>query len=99
MTQGDSFQVERIAALSPLNRIERAAHSADSQNRRRPHPAPDRDETDETDSESDAAPQDVIEWSAALREGLALTVVPSFRASGPVSPSPDSESRRLDLEV
>ena len=93
--QGDSFQVERIAALSPLDRIERAAGFADSRNRRRPPPpAPDEDETD---ADADDAPQDVIAWSAALKADAAPPAVSPFPA--PALPSPASESRRLDLTV
>ena len=105
--QGDSFQIERIAALSSLNRMERAASFADSRNRRRQScPAPDDDETDsETDAEAsvetaDVPPDvgDIIEWSAALRESSAPPAALSPRPA-PSSPALDPESRRLDLTV
>lgn len=89
--QGDSFRAERIAALSPISRIERGQPSAGSQDRsRRPPSAPD------DENEADDAPQDVTEWSDALKAG-APAPVPA--ASLPVPSPADSEARHLDLTV
>ena len=93
--QADFFLAERIVAVSPLRRTERAADSGDPRDRkRRPQPAP---EENAEKSDADAAPQDVIEWSAALQKSAAApAALPSLR---PALPAANSEARRLDVTV
>ena len=95
--QGNSFRTERIAALSSVSRIERGQPSAGSQERPRRQPAaPD----DEKDSETDDAPQDVIEWSDALQANAASPAPSAAATPAYPAPSPaDSETRHLDLTV
>ncbi len=106
--QGDSFRVERIAALSPQQRIERSTGASYSQNRQnRQSPAPEDESEEETEAE-DSSPEtieatvaalnatDVIEWSDALRSPDPLPALPPAR---PAASSSAAEARRLDLTV
>ena len=93
--QGDLFRAERVAALTPY-RIERGSPAANSQERERRQQSG----TDESKDETDEAPQDIIEWSAALQETPPAASVPTASAR-PTLPAaePNPEARHLDVTV